>query len=376
MNRTKNHNISLVLKIVYEFGPISRKEISRLTQLTPGTITNLTGELLQEGILTETTNRPTVSSVGRREIFLDIMPKSHCVAAIHVARNKLSCAVMDLRGTILERRDVALSSPSLEVLLEHIEGFLSSTAYRNSIMGIGVGYYGPSVGNVPFMLEPRPYQNWLGSDLALAVHETTGVPVQVGNNVQNMALAEKLFGDSKHVSESLLLYADVGVGGGLILGGEPSHLGHVEVGHMSVDINGPTCWCGNRGCVELYTGEQFIVDKARLAAPELFASQEITFNQLLRMDNEKSIRTLLDDAAKILGTAVVNTLHVVSVEEVVLCGRVFQNQRVFDGLLNTIQHVLPVSDGNMVRRSSIPVENIGLIGAGSLAIYHYVIHKE
>lgn len=354
---------------------MSRKGIAEVTRLTAGTISNLTGELLQRGILVEGEERVVTGIVGRREILLDVNPKSHFVFAIHVARHKLSCAVITLTGDILELEEFEISDASLSDLVGLITSYVQCSSYRDEVMGLGLGYYGQTIHSVSSMIEPRPYPVWLGSDLAHAIQERVGIPVVADNNVQNMALAEKLFGMSKELREVLFLYADVGVGGGLIIDGEPSQIGHAELGHMTIDINGPRCWCGNKGCVELYTGEDYLIKKAVQLVPELQINGYPTLNDVLARGEDESINHLLRETAEILSIALNNVLHVLSVQRVVVCGRIFNNDIVWDAFLSLIQKLVPVS-GDNICRCSISFEKVGIMGAGSLAIYDLLIKSD
>ncbi|MEV0384897.1 ROK family protein [Nonomuraea sp. NPDC050643] len=134
---------------------------------------------------------------------------------------------------------------------------------RQGVGSIGIGLPGHvdrAAGIALFV--PNPPGEWTGHPIGLALGERTGLPVAVVNDARAFALAELRTGAARELSDVLFAVLGTGIGGavalgGRILAGPRDNLG--EVGHITVDADGPPCCCGNRGCVETYAAGPGIV---------------------------------------------------------------------------------------------------------------------
>ncbi|HPC78187.1 MAG TPA: MarR family transcriptional regulator, partial [bacterium] len=96
--KIKNRN--LILRLIYERGSISRQEISRLIGLTPATVTNITGELLEKGFITELSNFREKSSAGRKAVPLAINPTAGYVIGVDIRPKIVRMSISDLLGRL------------------------------------------------------------------------------------------------------------------------------------------------------------------------------------------------------------------------------------------------------------------------------------
>ena len=112
---------------------------------------------------------------------------------------------------------------------------------------------------------PNLYGEWTGVPVREPLEELLGAPVRLINDGHAFALAESMLGAGRGAADVMCVVCGTGVGGGLVLGGR-LHLGVTdrggELGHHTVDENGPACPCGNRGCLELYAGARAIAAAA------------------------------------------------------------------------------------------------------------------
>ncbi|GEO27297.1 sugar kinase [Alicyclobacillus acidoterrestris] len=374
LNRTKHINRYLVLKTIYESGPISRLGISKITQLTPATISNLTSEFIAEGVLVETDHVSSQSRAGRREILIDINPHGRSVIGVHIGRKIVSCSLVNLKGAILQREDHVADYHSVEQAIEFIEAFVNRLPLeREQILGIALGVNGwvdfPS-GSIKL----RPDQRWAGVPLVKLVEEKLGFPVVMDNNVVAMALAEKLAGVGKDLDNMLFLFADVGVGAGLVMNGVPYRFGPVAVGHISIHQESAKCWCGSTGCVELFSGADNVLQKARTLCPELFQDEDMDILDLIAHEHTPGLQGLFQEVGTALGVGLTNALNVLSVPNVVVCGHIFQSEIVWKALNDIVaERAISVPSHVSIKRSAFGVHDIGVLGAGSLGIYYFTL---
>ena len=166
-------------------------------------------------------------------------------------------------------------------------------------------------------LLPNLYGDWTGTTVQAPLAEGFGSPVRLINDGHAFALAESLLGAGRGASNVMCIVCGTGIGGGLILGGS-LHLGPSaragEFGHHTVAADGPTCECGNRGCLELYAGARAIA--AAAGAP--------TFDETLARarSGDGAALAALARAGELIGLAVANVLIFLAPDRVVVGGGV------------------------------------------------------
>lgn len=374
LNRTKHLNRYLVLKTVYQSGPISRLAISKITHLTAATISNITSELIAEGILVETDKVLTQSRVGRREIFIDVNADGRYVVGVHIGRKIVSCSLLNLKGQILSREDHTSEDQSVEQTILWIQKFVEGLVIpKDQILGVALGVNG-WVDFFSGIINRRADERWIGVPLVKLMEETLNLPVVMDNNVVGMSIAEKLLGLGKPLNHMLFLYADIGVGAGLIMNGVPYRFGPVNVGHISIQQESEKCWCGSVGCVEVFAGTDNILKKAKRLYPELFAKGSMEVTELIDHEDAPEIKKLFEEVGSSIGVGLTNTMNVLSVPNVIVCGPIFDSDVVWKQLNDVVaQRVMSGPTPVSIRKSAYSVHEIGVLGAGSLGIYHFVL---
>jgi len=183
-------------------------------------------------------------------------------------------------------------------------------------IGIGVpGLYDPADGTTRFL--PNVPGPWAGQPVAGPVAEATGLPVALINDARAFGLAELRLGAGRGVLAMVALTLGTGVGGAFAINGQV-HLGHDgtagELGHQTIDPDGPWCTCGNRGCVEAYARADQIVAACGTGTPE----------EAVRAARAGDARALagLADVGRYLGIGIANMVTVISPDRVVIGGGV------------------------------------------------------
>lgn len=202
---------------------------------------------------------------------------------IDLGGTKIELGVVDDKGSILQRirleTDVKGGANAIEAQL--IQGIHSLQEKSGvAVQGIGIGVAGqihPHTGTVIF----APNLKWDNFPLREKIEKALHLPVQVINDVRAITWGEWLYGAGRGYDDCLCVFIGTGIGsgiisGGLMLTGHTNTLG--EVGHMTVDFNGPLCTCGNKGCLEAFAGGWGIAERARDAIkgdPKGLASQQL-----------------------------------------------------------------------------------------------------
>lgn len=257
----KELNKAIVLNIIRNQSPISRPAIARVSGLNKATISVLVDELI-EGQMVNGLG-PGESSGGRRPQLLMFNERAGYVAGVDLGVRSLFVALMDLKTHIQWKRRVAFDpavgpEACLEAVAELVEeGMRSLSPAPFGLLGVGVGVPGlvdHPAGRLIFApnlrWEDLPVRNWLQSRVQ--------VPVYVDNEANAGAIGELWAGAAAGVRNLVYLSVGAGLGAGIILNGEiyrGSDGVAGELGHTTIDVSGPACSCGSRGCWEIYASE-------------------------------------------------------------------------------------------------------------------------
>ena len=275
----RRHNLSLLVDHIHLSGSASRSQLATLTGLNRSTIADLVAELVELGLVVE---RPTTVATGpgRPSRVVAAQPAGAVVVAIELAVDSIAVATVGLSGHVFNRvrvdRPRGRFSPAetLDDVASLAEPLLGALPEQHRLTGVGVAVVGitrTSDGFVHF----APNLGWRDVPLGelTSARLGFGVPVSVANEADLGALSEHRRGVDAGVANLLFVSGEVGIGLGVILGGE-RRLGAAgyagEAGHMLVNPAGVRCRCGAVGCWETEAGEEALL---RAACPMSTAGQ-------------------------------------------------------------------------------------------------------
>lgn len=260
----KSQNRMLVLEHIATRNGNSRADIARSTGLSKMTVGNLVTELSAVGLIEEVDQDGAHAPIthGRKPILLQLSSSSPCICGMLIKRELCQIVLADLGGNIFFRREhsykVLDSSESLIHLLEEL--FVQCQQHTSRrILAIGISCLGPLNSKEGMLLNPPCFYGIENLPLAAIIKESTGLPVSLVNDATAGAYAEKIFGAGKRLSNFAYLHIMNGIGAGFVLNnelydGDSGQSG--EIGHTSINLHGPQCACGNRGCLDLYANRE------------------------------------------------------------------------------------------------------------------------
>lgn len=262
----KRINRSVLLRLLRSHSGLSRAQLAQESGLTKSTVSLLVRELIDEGWLTET-DITAAPGLGRPSTPLQIDSRRRGMIGVEVAVEALRVVAVSLTGQVLDAVEEPLQGARPEEVCRQTAGLVARThtllAQRGvQLSGVGVGLPG-AFDEASGMLRFAPNLRWRNVDFvplitqALAQAGVPPVAVHVQNEADTAALSEYEFsvGDAK--DSLIFVTCGAGVGAGIVLNdrlftGMQGMAG--EIGHSILEIDGPLCSCGRRGCAETFFG--------------------------------------------------------------------------------------------------------------------------
>ncbi|GGR70266.1 transcriptional regulator [Streptomyces parvulus] len=302
----RSHNTALVLDLLRGAGAegISRLELAERTGLTPQAVSKITARLRERGLAAEAGRR--ASTGGKPRTVLRLVPEAGHAIGVHLDRDELRAVLVDLDGAVVGERRVPLDlGAGADAVVEAVAGTAreltaatlcppdgsvaavstprppdgpvaavstprppdsplpaaptprppdGTLAAAPTLLGLGVALPGPLDHVRGVLHRVTGFPEWDGFPLRDALEERLGVPVVVDKDTNAAALGLTAGGDRGPATASFAyLHLGTGLGAGLVIGGavhRGARTGAGEFGHQVIQLDGPPCTCGARGCIE------------------------------------------------------------------------------------------------------------------------------
>ena len=335
----RQHNLSTVVNLVHQLGPISRSKLGQLTGLNRSTISILVEELTNLGMVfeSESTSR---EGLGRPSI--QVSASEEVVAiAVHPELEYLAVAAVSLSGQVLQEERVSYAAgTSVQAIVKEsarlIERLRESAKPGTRIVGVGVAV----PGQVRFgdgVVRLAPHLGWVEVPLAKMLQQETGLPVYLDNDAMVGCNAERMFGAAKNFKDVIYLWGGSGLGGGVVTNGVQLRgaTGYgCELGHVRISDSADPDYSGLAGTLEAIVRREDLVSALGLSA----VSDEDLEVALLSNRNPAVIE-VVHRQLDALGRALANYVNIFNPEVIILGGFLrslywFDQERLLQGLTN------------------------------------------
>ncbi|HAI86449.1 MAG TPA: hypothetical protein DCL63_05595 [Firmicutes bacterium] len=336
-------NMSLVVNAIRQHGPISRVDVARATGLGRSTVSGIVGLLLKEEFVRETgsghsdANSPTV---GRPPVMLEFIPHSRFVVAVKLGPEAITAAVTDLDANVIGSVERPISARLSEgavrrQISEAVYAVVSDCRVSlDRVIGVGVAVPGIVDSRTGVSISPQFFL-WQNLPLRNLLEEEFGVPVFMDNDANAATLAEKLKGYGRQASDFVCVTIGIGIGAGIIIDNKlyrGAIAGAGEIGHVTIQEDGPECTCGNRGCLEAFASDAAVVremkrviesgcDSAvtRIAAEE---NREIDRAMIARAakEGDDAALSVVRQAGEHIGVGLATLVNILNPEMIVVAG--------------------------------------------------------
>ncbi len=331
-------NLSAVLNNLRQYTSISRTDLAELTGLNKATITRLVRDLLEHGLVKEVGTRS--SAIGSPSILLGLNPNAGYIIGL---RLDVDCTLVILTDfaakTIWHNEENHQPDDSQELIKSNILELINAAIdhvpdKERPILGLGLslpGLVDEDKGKLLF----APNLGWHDVDMRGWLSEYYKFPIYADNDANLAALGETYFGAGRDCDYVLYVNITYGVGAGIVLGqeilaGKNGVAG--EVGHMTVDPNGPLCKCGNQGCWETFISTPAIFRRIReliedgnttsLSDNEMTDFSHLSIPKVVTAaeDGDEVANQVLHETAMNIGLGLASLINILNPNRVILGG--------------------------------------------------------
>jgi N-acetylglucosamine repressor len=384
-------NKCLVLEAVRVMQPTFRAAVARKTGLKPATITCIANELIAQGLLEEipgkTENgRAEIGRWGRPPLMLQVNADSKRILAIDLEPDQIRVALSNLLIQPLvyrEKPNDRFSTP--QVILNKIIALCQEALQgvkRSSILGAGVSLAGLIDSESGVGISSTNMPKWRDVPVQKILEQKLKIPVRVERSLHLAALYERW--SNPHLADRTTLIISVRTGVGMSM----MHRGQLyvgnkgfdgEIGHTVIDIDGPQCECGNRGCLETFVSATAIAERARRAIANgkgraiqaaIDVGDTLTPELIYRLarGGDDDCIAIVCDIGHYLGIAIANVINLFAPHEVVISGSIdLAEDLILDAIKDQVnKSALPRTRENTLIRLARERERLPLLGAAVL----------
>ena len=345
-------NESLIINAIRRRGPISRVDIAKLTGLTAPTVTNISSKLIENGLIHE--YMVGEYSGGRRPVLLKVHSEIANMIIVDIRSKEMIGYLINGGLEIKEEICHDIQHLKEDKILSFLENTIAQCyASENGKLALAIGIIvrGPVMSKEGLSLF-SPSAGWRNVPLKYLVEKQFQLPVFVENDMRAMALGAYHYGPYRDIKNAVFLGVGGGIGSGIILNGELYRgLGDSagEIGHTVVDVHGPLCSCGNRGCLEAMASESALVNSmvqsmtdgersvvSDMVKGNLDAIRPKHIYAAAEEGDPLSIRTL-QQIAQYIGMGVANIINIFNPQLVLIGGGIVKGRRFME---ETIMQVI------------------------------------
>lgn len=369
----KQLNSAAVYRLIDQQGPISRIQIAEHSQLAPASVTKITRQLIERGLIKEVDQQ--ASTGGRRAISIVTETRGFNTIGVRLGRSDATLTLFDLGGKSLAQEDYSLpeeSQDALEAALFHAISDFCGLHQRKlrELIAISVilpGLVDPNNGVIRYMPHIQ-VNHW---PLVARLQKRFNVTSFVGHDIRSLALAEHYFGASHDCADSILVRVHRGTGAGIITNGKVflGSNGNVgELGHIQVEPLGDRCHCGNFGCLETIAANTAIESRVSHLLKQGHRSsltlETCHMPEICKAANHGDALAVevIEHVGRHLGKAIAIAINLFNPQKVVIAGEITEAEKILfaaiESCINTqtlksFRSNLPVVRSEIDHRSAI-----------------------
>jgi predicted NBD/HSP70 family sugar kinase len=392
---------SAILQTIYQTRSITRKDLSVQVKLSPNHVNNLVSAMIDQGVLTEET--AAEGNLGRPAALLSLNADFGYVVGMDIGLVETRAILTNLNGQVCAStaRPTQIV-PDREIILQNVidqiyEVCSAGNVPLAALAGVGISVLGIVDAEQGLVLgwtnRPDWERAWVDFNIKKALQDRLNLtPVILENTVRAMGVNAHRFGPAKGIDDFLYVFLGSNTGSSIFINGQPyfgSRGISGEIGHVTIDDDGPWCRCGNRGCLEAVASTPAVLGRAeeRLRESQVisilrepYENKQLTLKKVIAAAStrDKLAFQIMDEVGAHVGKVLAFSLNLLGPEMVVLAGPLAQDSEVF---LNAVQRQVDLHALQQVSRSTKIVCDIydpfsGTRGAALMALERIFSEEE
>lgn len=388
-------NKTNILQLVRNYGETTQPEIAKELGLSKPTVSALVEELIADRYIKVNGVGTSTDQGGKRPRIIAFNAEGGGIISLYVGVRRIEAALVDLSANILCSVKVGMKeTDSIEKIMDCVFEAVEKLFYKAQqisvpVLGIGVGCPGLVETRTGMIVHSSNFPVFNRVRIGEMLAERFGRQVWVDNSSRNLVMAEKLFGLGRDVSTFVSLETQVGIGAGVIINnqimrGLDDSFG--EVGHTTIQIDGPVCTCGNRGCWETYASSRALLrtlserlEETAVLKELLPPEEELSMAYIVEAIQKGDVlvqKIAIEDLGKYLGVGIANIVNMLNPELLVVQG---EFACLGEALLERIRaevkaRALPTPASRVRIAFSELGEDANIMGAGALVLKELFDH--
>ena len=327
---------SAILDMIRSSDVVSRIELAEMSGLTGASITRIVKSLIADGLVLETGFGD--STGGKRPTLLALNRRARYAIGLSLDDARLTYVVTDLSGAMVGRlvsrgAEGARPRETIERVSAELHDLLGELEIdRADVVGIGVAGAGLDIRNSAERVSLNA-EEWENFPVRESLETSTGLPVVRENDAACAALGQFWVGRIPATQDFATVYMATGFGCGIMVQGAlsrgtSSNVG--EIGHMVLQVDGPDCWCGSRGCLEMLAAPRTVVRRAmrqnalaadlRLSGHSDRVRQDFAVVARAAVNGDERCIALVEESARYLALALLSLVNVLDLDRIYLAG--------------------------------------------------------
>ncbi|MER7591129.1 ROK family transcriptional regulator [Micromonospora sp. NPDC127501] len=372
-----------LLRWVATGAAVSRADLSRLSGLSPSTVSQRVEALISQGLLEEA--GAGRSRGGRRPRQLAVPTGGAVVGAIDLGAHHARVGALDLSGRVVQARTLPVrieDGPEavLGALLAEVAALVDDDpavsrggSATGALRGVGIGIPGPVQHSTGRIVSPSRMPGWNGFDVAAFCAGRVDVPVIVDNDANLMALGAHRTAHSE-LDHAVYIKAGTGIGSGVISSGRLHRGAQGSAGDIShcrvVADPAPPCTCGNAGCLEAVASGAALVTALREQGVPV---SDLTGVIRLIDDGDRQATALARQAGRAVGEILAVVVNFFNPQVVAIGGRLADCEPLLASMRATLyERCLPLATQTLLIERVAAGQDLGITGAAHLVIDHVV----
>lgn len=388
-NEIRQRNLLDIIRVIRKNGQITKPEVARLANLTNVTAHNYIAELTGRNFLIE--DGIASSNGGRKAILYKINPEFGYILGQNIGRDYIKTCIFDINLKILYCNKVngstEYSSRVANLMNREIKDGIEklNLKYENCI-GMGVSVPGQVDHENGIVLNLTNVPGWRNIPIKGIIESNYRTPVFIDNDNNVNALVVKWMNIVDEASDAVFISITSGVGLGILTKGRlfyGSHTSVGEIGHTTIQYDGPKCNCGNRGCIEVLASDAAIIEKVKRIKKNQAGSGNTDSNEIdieavikLAKEGDEVVYNILKQAAEFISIAIDHIVKLYGPDVIIIESNWLKDfKELFEYVAdNVFSRCAWIGRDNLHIKLNT-VDSIESIGAGALVLENIFQHS-